>query len=91
MNRELNLQIFLDCVYKFLHTHPVKITIQYNQDTLTKAAKLTGIKEKSSLVQLGLEALIARENSRKLARLGGSEKSLRPPPRRQSTKKNGHR
>jgi hypothetical protein len=48
---------------------------------------LTGIKEKTSLVRLGLEALISLESSKRLARLGGSEKSIRPIPRRRSSKK----
>ena len=38
---------------------------------LAKAVALTGIKEKTSLIHLGLEALIARESSKRLAMLGG--------------------
>ncbi|MBI4389331.1 MAG: type II toxin-antitoxin system VapB family antitoxin [Nitrospinae bacterium] len=49
---------------------------------LERAADLTGIKKKTSLVRLGLEALIARESARRLAELGGTEKALRPIPRR---------
>jgi len=45
---------------------------------------LTGIKEKTSLVRLGLEALIARESSKRLAKLGGTEKKLAVIPRRRS-------
>jgi hypothetical protein len=48
---------------------------------IKKAKELTGIKEKTSLVRLGLEALIALESSRRLACLGGSEKKLRSIPR----------
>ncbi|MDG6027399.1 MAG: type II toxin-antitoxin system VapB family antitoxin [Candidatus Brocadia sp.] len=40
---------------------------------LEKASKLTGIKEKTSLVKLDLETLIARESSKRLAKLGGTE------------------
>jgi hypothetical protein len=47
-----------------------------------KASKLTGIKEKTMLVKLGLEALIARESSKRLAKLGGTEKGLKTIPRR---------
>jgi len=43
---------------------------------IQRAAELTGIKEKTSLVRLGLEALIARESARRLAKLGGTEPSL---------------
>lgn len=53
---------------------------------LEKASILTGITEKTSLVRLGLEALIARESSKRLALLGGTEKQLRSIPRRKSAK-----
>jgi hypothetical protein len=43
---------------------------------------LTGIKEKTSLVKLGLEALIARESAKRLAKLGGTDKKLEAIPRR---------
>jgi len=49
---------------------------------INKASKLTGIKEKTTLVKLGLKALIARESSKRLAKLGGSEKKLEMIPRR---------
>jgi hypothetical protein len=51
---------------------------------IRKATKLTGIKEKTSLVRLGLEALIARETSKRLAKLGGTEKNLRLVTRRRT-------
>jgi hypothetical protein len=44
---------------------------------IEKASRLTGIKEKTSLVKLGLEALIARESGKRLALLGGTEKNLK--------------
>jgi len=43
---------------------------------------MTGIKEKTALVKLGLEALIARESGKRLARLGGTQKQLEAVPRR---------
>jgi len=43
---------------------------------------LTGIKEKTALVRLGLEALVARESARRLARMGGTRKRLEEIPRR---------
>lgn len=51
-------------------------------ELLAQATALTGIKEKSSLVRLGLEALIAKESAKGLAALGGTEKKLEPIPRR---------
>jgi len=49
---------------------------------LNKASRLTGIKEKTSLVRLGLQALIAQESSKRLSKLGGTEKKLHVIPRR---------
>ena len=54
----------------------MKTTINIEDKLLDRAAQLTGIKEKTSLVRLGLEALIAKESSKRLAKLGGSEKKL---------------
>jgi len=62
----------------------MRTTINLEDKLLNKASKLTGIKEKTSLVKLGLEALIARESSKRLARLGGTEKKLRMIPRRRA-------
>ena len=60
----------------------MRTTLNIDEKMLERASELTGIKEKTSLVRLGLESLIARESSRRLAELGGTEKSLRPVPRR---------
>ena len=60
----------------------MRTTLNIDDEMLKKASELTGITEKTSLVRLGLEALIALESSRRLADLGGTEKDLRPIPRR---------
>ena len=60
----------------------MRTTLNIDDKILEKASRLTGVKEKTALVRLGLEALIARESSKRLARLGGSEKDLRSIPRR---------
>jgi Arc/MetJ family transcription regulator len=62
----------------------MRTTLNIEDELLDKAAKLTGIKEKTSLVRLGLEALIARESSRRLAKLGGTEKQLEKTARRRA-------
>jgi Arc/MetJ family transcription regulator len=54
----------------------MRTTLNIDADLLRRAAKLTGVSEKTSLVRMGLEALIARESARRLARLGGTEKRL---------------
>lgn len=60
----------------------MRTTLNIDDSLLRRAAKLTGVKEKTSLVRLGLEALVARESARRLAELGGTEKRLRPVRRR---------
>ncbi len=62
----------------------MRTTLNIDDELLGKASKLTGIKEKTSLVRRGLEALIALESARRLAELGGSEGQLRPIRRRRS-------
>jgi len=54
----------------------MRTTLNIEDELLDKAAKLTGIKEKTSLVRLGLEALITMESGKRLAKLGGTEKKL---------------
>ncbi len=60
----------------------MRTTLNIEDELLTKAAELTGIKEKTSLVRLGLQALIARESAKRLTALGGTEKKLAIIPRR---------
>lgn len=60
----------------------MRTTLNIEGSLLEEAARLTGVKEKTALVRLGLEALIALESARRLAALGGSEKQLKPAPRR---------
>ncbi len=63
----------------------MRTTLNIDDRLLEQAARLTGETEKTSLVRLGLEALIARESARRLARLGGSDPSLERTPRRRAS------
>ncbi|HBB17860.1 MAG TPA: DUF2191 domain-containing protein [Syntrophus sp. (in: bacteria)] len=60
----------------------MRTTLNIEDTLLERAARMTGVIEKTALVKLGLEALIARESARRLATLGGTEKKLKVPPRR---------
>ena len=60
----------------------MRTTLNIEDTLMDKASKMTGIKEKTALVKLGLEALIARESGKRLARLGGTQKHLGKIPRR---------
>ncbi|RJR21241.1 MAG: type II toxin-antitoxin system VapB family antitoxin [Desulfobacteraceae bacterium] len=60
----------------------MRTTLNIEEELIDKAKELTGIHEKTYLVRLGLEALIARESSKRLAKLGGTERTLKSVPRR---------
>ena len=77
--------IFLTCMHKTCILIHVRTTLNIDDKVLEKASQLSGVKEKTSLVRLGLEALITLESSKRLAKLGGTEKNLNSIPRRQST------
>ena len=60
----------------------MRTTVTIDDALLEKAASLTEHKDTRTLLQLGLEALIARESARRLASLGGSDPGASAPPRR---------
>lgn len=60
----------------------MKTTLNIDDAALKKASQLTGVKEKTALVRLGLEALIAKHSAQRLAALGGSEPNAKAIPRR---------
>ena len=63
----------------------MRTTLNIEDELIRKASKLTGIKEKTALVRLGLEALIAVESSKRLAKLGGTDRNVKSIPRRKSS------
>jgi Arc/MetJ family transcription regulator len=50
----------------------MRTTLNIDDELIAKAAEYTGINERSILVRMGLESLIAREAQRRLAALKGS-------------------
>jgi Arc/MetJ family transcription regulator len=64
----------------------MRSTLIIDDSLVKKAAKLTGVSEKTALVRMGLDALIARESARRLAKLGGTEPKLSRIRRRRSPK-----
>jgi Arc/MetJ family transcription regulator len=65
----------------------MRTTLNIEDSLIKKVSKLTGIKEKTTMVKLGLEALIAMESGKRLAKLGGTEKDLKRIPRRRVAEK----
>jgi len=62
----------------------MKTTLIIDDELLAKARQLSGLKEKTAVLHAGLHALIARESAKRLAALGGSERKLKPIPRRRT-------
>jgi len=60
----------------------MRTTLNIEDSLVQRASELTGIREKTTLVKLGLEALIAKESAKRLAKLGGTERQLKAVPRR---------
>jgi hypothetical protein len=57
-------------------------TLNIDEKLIRRTAELTGPHKKTHLVRLSLQALIARESSKRLAKLGESERKLKTEPRR---------
>jgi len=62
----------------------MRTTLNVDDRLVAKASKLTGVEERTSLIRMGLEALIAQKSAERLAKLGGTEKRLRRPRRRRT-------
>lgn len=62
----------------------MKTTLNIDDEILKKASQLTGVREKTTLVRMGLEALVARQSAKRLAALGGSEPGAARIPRRRT-------
>jgi Arc/MetJ family transcription regulator len=62
----------------------MRTTLNVDDELVAKASELTGVQERTSLVRMGLEALIAQKSAQRLGRLGGTEKQLRRPRRRRT-------
>jgi Arc/MetJ family transcription regulator len=60
----------------------MRTTLILDDELIAKARGITGLEEKTALVHEGLRALIARESAKRLAALGGSERTLRAARRR---------
>ena len=60
----------------------MRTTVVLDDDLLAQAEEYTGLKERSVLLREALTALIQREAARRLARMGGTEPTLRSIPRR---------
>jgi Arc/MetJ family transcription regulator len=60
----------------------MRTTVTIDDELLAKAAELTGVHENAALWRHGLQTLIRVESARRLAALGGTDKSAKAAPRR---------
>ena len=60
----------------------MRTTVTIDDALIERAAELTGVKERATLIRMALESLVAREAAKRLARLGGSDPDAWSPPRR---------
>lgn len=63
----------------------MRTTVTLDENLVSKALKLTGPLDRSTLIQESLKALIERESAKRFALLGGSQKKLKVAPRRRQS------
>ena len=60
----------------------MRLTIDVDDELLTRAVALTGMDDHAALIQRALELLVRIESGRQLCALGGSDRDAVPAPRR---------
>jgi Arc/MetJ family transcription regulator len=60
----------------------MRTTVTIDDELVSKAREITGIDEKSALLNEALKRMIQRESAMRLARLGGSDPDAKAAPRR---------
>lgn len=63
----------------------MRTTVTVDDALLAKAAELTGVKEKSTLLREGLQTLVRVESARRLAALGGTDPQATAAPRHRTS------
>jgi len=62
----------------------MRTTLNVDDELIARASELTGVQERTSLIRMGLEALIVLKSGQRLARLAGTEKQATRPRRRRT-------
>jgi Arc/MetJ family transcription regulator len=62
----------------------MRTTVTLDDEVVARAAELAGISETSALVREAMETLIRLESAKRLAALGGTDKTASAAPRRRS-------
>ncbi len=69
----------------------MRTTVTLDEHLLARAAEITGITDESTLIRMGLEALLARESAQRLSLLGGSDPTATSAPRTRGDDDPSHR
>ncbi len=64
----------------------MRTTVTFDDDIFAKAQEMTGITERGALINEALKYLVQREASRRMALLGGTDRTAKAAPRRRPTK-----
>lgn len=73
--------LLTDTYEKCIFIH-MRTTLNIDDKLLGEASRMTGVGEKTSLVRMGLEALIYQEAAKRLAAMGGSDPKAYAAPRK---------
>jgi Arc/MetJ family transcription regulator len=65
----------------------MRTTVTLDDALVSRAQSLSGVQERSALLNEALGALIQRESARRLAKLGGSEPQIKSIARRREVKR----
>ncbi len=60
----------------------MRTTLTLDDELMKTASEYSGLVEKSAIVRIALQAYVAREAARRLAKLGGSQPDFEPGPRK---------
>lgn len=60
----------------------MRTTLTLDDELMKMASEYSGLVEKSAIVRIALQAYVAREAARRLAKLGGSQPDFEPGPRK---------
>lgn len=67
----------------------MRTTLNIDDKLLGEASRITGVKEKTSLVKMGLEALLYQAAAKRLAAMGGSDPNAYAAPRKRPWNRKG--
>lgn len=65
----------------------MRTTVTFDDEIFAQAQEFTGITERGALINEALRYLVQREASRRMALLGGSDRTAKAAPRRRPTEK----